>query len=47
MKKNMEHWFNDADRGKHKYLEKNTSKYQRVRHKFHMEIPVFEPEPPQ
>jgi len=38
---------NDADKGKQKYLEKNTSKYQRVHHKSHMDRLGTQPESPQ
>jgi hypothetical protein len=33
----MEHWWNDADGGKLKYLEKNFYQCHLVHHKFHMD----------
>jgi len=47
MKKSMELWLNDTDKGKQKYSEKDTSKYHTVHHKSHMERPGIQPEPPQ
>jgi len=47
MKKSMEHWLNDIDKGKQKYAEKNTSKYHTVLHKSDMERLGIKPEPPQ
>jgi hypothetical protein len=39
----MEHWWNDTDRGKLKYWEKNLSQYHFVHHKTHMDRPGIEP----
>jgi hypothetical protein len=42
----MEHWWNEIDRGKPKYSEKNLSQCHSVRHKSHMDCPGIEPGPP-
>ena len=39
MKKNMEHWWNDTDKKKQKYLEKNLSQGYFVYHKYRKEWP--------
>jgi hypothetical protein len=39
----MEHWWNDTDRGKPKYLEKNLSQCQFVYHKYDMDRLQIEP----
>jgi hypothetical protein len=42
MKVIMEHWWNDIDRGKPNYWEKNLSQCQVAYHKSHMDWPGFE-----
>jgi hypothetical protein len=42
----VEYWWNDTDRGKPKYLEKNLSHCHFVLHKSHTERPGIEPGPP-
>jgi hypothetical protein len=42
MTKSMEHWWNDTDREKPKYSEKNLSQCPFVHHKAHMNCPVVE-----
>jgi hypothetical protein len=42
----MEHRWNEIDRGKPKYSEKNLSQCHFVHHKFHMDRPGIETEPP-
>jgi hypothetical protein len=39
----LEHWWNDIDRGKAKFYEKNLSWYHFVHYKFHMDWPGIEP----
>ena len=39
----MDHWWNEIDRGKPKYSEKNVSQCHFVRHKFHMDRSGIEP----
>jgi hypothetical protein len=41
--RNMEDWWNDTDRGKPKYAEKNISLYHFVLHKSHMDWPGIKP----
>jgi hypothetical protein len=38
----MEQWWNDTDRGKQEYWEKNISLYHCVHHKSHLNGPGFE-----
>jgi hypothetical protein len=42
----VEHRWNDTDRGKLKYWEKNLSQRHSVHHKSHMDWPRIEPGPP-
>jgi hypothetical protein len=42
----MEHWWNDTDRGKLKYLEENLSKCRIVHYKCDIDWPETEPGPP-
>jgi hypothetical protein len=42
----MEHRWNEIDRGKPKYSEKNLSQCHLVHHKSHMDRPGIEPGPP-
>jgi hypothetical protein len=42
----MEHRWNEIDRGKPKYSEKNLSQCHYVHHKSHMDRPGVEPGPP-
>jgi hypothetical protein len=42
----MEHRWNEIDRGKPKYSGKNLSQCHFVHHKYHMDWPGIEPEPP-
>jgi hypothetical protein len=42
----MEHRWNEIDRGKPKYSDKNMSQYHFVHHKSHTDWPGIEPEPP-
>jgi hypothetical protein len=42
MKTSMEHWWNDTDRGKPKYREKNLSHCHCVHHISHMDWPGIE-----
>jgi hypothetical protein len=42
----MEHWWDEIDRGKPKYSEKNLSQCHFVRHKSHTDGPGIEPGPP-
>jgi hypothetical protein len=44
---NMEHWWNDTDRGKLKYWERNLFHCDCVDHKSHTDGPENEPRPPQ
>jgi hypothetical protein len=41
----MEHWWNDTDRGKQKYWEKNLFQCLLVHHKYHMYCPGIKPGP--
>jgi len=45
--KSMEQWWNDIDRRKLKYLDKNLSQCHLVHHKFHTDWPRIEARPPQ
>jgi hypothetical protein len=42
----MEHRWNETDKGKPKYSEKNLSQCHFVHHKLHMDRPGIEPGPP-
>ena len=46
MKMSMEYWWNDNDREKPKYSDKNLSECYFVHHKSHMAWPAIEPAPP-
>jgi len=42
----MGHWWNDADRGKQKYWEKNQFQCHFLHHKSHMDLPGAKLGPP-
>jgi hypothetical protein len=42
---NMEHWYNDVDRGNRKYWETNLYHCHTVHHTCHINWPGIEPEP--
>jgi hypothetical protein len=46
MKMNMEHWWNDPDRGKTKYWERNLSTCHFEHHKSHVDWAGKELDPP-
>jgi hypothetical protein len=46
MKMSMGHWWNDSDRQKPKYSEKNPSKCHVINHISHMDCPWIEPGAP-
>jgi hypothetical protein len=46
MKMNMEHWWNDTDRRKVKYSDKNLPQCHFVHHKSHINRPRIEPGAP-
>jgi len=43
MKMSMEHWWNNTDRGKAKYSEKNLPPFHCVHDKYRMDLPRIEP----
>lgn len=46
MKMNMKHWWNDPDKGKPKYWDKNPSLCQFEHHKYHVDWAGMELDPP-
>jgi hypothetical protein len=46
MKIGVEHWWNDTERGKPKYTEKNLSQCHFIHHKFHVDWPGIELDTP-
>jgi hypothetical protein len=42
----MDHWWNDTEREKLKYYEKNQIQFHFVHHKSHTDRPEIEPGPP-
>jgi hypothetical protein len=46
MKRNMEFWCNDPEKGEQKYWKKNLSQYPFFDHILYVDWSIIEPEPP-